>query len=374
MLLAQLLGQSGIDVILLEARSRDHVLSRIRAGLLEQGTVEVLREANLAARLDVAGMEHDGVTLAFGDQTLRIDLNALCGRLVTVYGQTEITRDLLAALDESGAHMLHEVDQVQLHDLEAERPAITFEHEGVKRRIECDYIAGCDGYHGVSRPSIPSHVRSEFERLYPFGWLGILSNTSPLADELVYAHSEAGFALCSMRSDTLSRHYVQCSLTDSVDDWSDDRFWDTLSARLPTQLQDQLETGPSIEKSIAPLRSFVSEPMRYGRLCLAGDAAHIVPPTGAKGLNLAVSDVVYLSRALKEWYADGDAELLDSYSATCLRRVWKAVRFSWWMTALMHQFDDGPFGTRIQLAELDLLSESVAARTAMAENYTGLPF
>ena len=374
LLLSLLLRRAGIDAIVLEQRTRDYVLARIRAGVLEQGLCDLLREAGVGKRLDAEGFVHDGTLITAHGRTVHIDFKALTGSTVTIYGQTEVTRDLYDELDRTGAPIFHEAEGVEIHGADGDAPYVTFTHHGVSHRIDCDYIAGCDGFHGVSRRTIPEGTRREYEHVYPFGWLGILSETKPLHKELVYAGSERGFALCSMRHAHLSRHYLQVPLTDKVEDWSDDAFWDELRRRLPAELADTLETGPSIEKSIAPLRSFISEPMRWGRLFLAGDAAHIVPPTGAKGLNLAASDVYYLSRALIARYA-GDAGLLESYSATALARVWKASRFSWSMTRMLHNFPtEGDFLRRMQGAEVEYLASSKAAQTALAENYVGLPY
>jgi p-hydroxybenzoate 3-monooxygenase len=373
-LLSHLLHQEGIESVVLERRSCDYVLSRIRAGVLEHGSVQTLKEAGLGARMEQEGYVHDGVFLAFGGRRMRVDFEALTGRSVTIYGQTEVQHDLYDALAERDGSIVYEAEDVELHDIDGDAPAVTYTRDGVEHRIECQWIAGCDGYHGPSRTAIPDDVLRTFERVYPFGWLGVLSRTPPVSEELIYANHERGFALCSMRNQNLSRYYVQCPLEDSPDDWSDDRFWNELTTRLPDEVGEQLVTGPSIEKSIAPLRSFVVEPMRHGRLFLAGDAAHIVPPTGAKGLNLAVSDVVYLARALTDHYRTGSTTGLDGYSETALKRVWKAVRFSWWMTTVMHRFpDQDGFDRRIQQAELSLLEDSDAARADMASNYVGLP-
>ena len=375
LLLSQLLHRRGIDSVILERQSREHVLGRIRAGVIEQGAVALLREAGVHERLDREAQTHDGIGLSFGGRRHRIDFKALVGSSVTIYGQTEITRDLFDARDAAGGVIVHDAGDVTPHDVESDTPWLTYRKDGTAHRVDCDFIAGCDGFHGVSRGAIPGDVLRTYEKVYPFGWLGVLSRTPPVTHEVTYNHHERGFALCSMRSSSLSRYYVQCPLEDDVADWPDDRFWDELRRRLPGELASELVTGPSIEKSIAPLRSFVAEPMRHGRLFLAGDAAHIVPPTGAKGLNLAFSDVYYLSRALAAWYECGDEALLDAYSETCLRRVWKAERFTWWMTTLLHRFpEDGPFGERIQLAELDYLAGSKAAMTSLAENYVGLPY
>jgi p-hydroxybenzoate 3-monooxygenase len=373
-LLAHLLHESGIDSVLLEQRSREYVLARIRAGVLEHGTCEMLRAHGLGERMDAEGYRHAGVTLAWAAGRVRVDFEALTGHGVRIFGQTEVQKDLYAALDADGVPILDECEDVALHGLEGSRPWVTFTRGGRDERIDCDVVAGCDGSHGVTRQHIPVERTATFEREYPFGWLGILSETPPVSHELVYANHPRGFALCSMRSTHLSRYYIQCPLDTQLDDWPDERFWDELRARLPESVAADLVTGPSIERSIAPLRSFVAEPMQSGRLFLCGDAAHIVPPTGAKGLNLAVSDVVYLARALRMYYETGATELLDAYSSTALARVWQAVRFSWWMTNLMHRFpESGAFGQRVQDAELAYLADSVAARTAFAENYVGLP-
>lgn len=376
LLLSQLLHLAGIANVVLERRSRAYVLSRIRAGVLEQGAVDLLRRAGVGARMDREGLVHDGVEISFHDRRLRIDLADLTeGKTVMVYGQTEVTADLYEARDAMGGTVLHEAEHVQLHDLEGGRPFVTFRLGERYHRIECDFVAGCDGFHGVSRRSIPADRLRLFEMVYPFGWLGLLADVPPVHDELVYAGHERGFALCSMRSRTRSRYYVQCPLDEKVEDWSDDRFWTELVSRLPADIAGRLVTGPSLEKSIAPLRSFVAEPMRFGRLFLAGDAAHIVPPTGAKGLNLAASDIHYLSEALTAHYRRGDDSGLAAYSDRALARVWKAERFSWWMTTTLHAFPDrGAFAARMQEAEFDYLASSRAARQALAENYVGLPY
>ena len=375
LLLSQLLHLQGIESVVVERQSREYVLGRIRAGVIEQGAVALLREAQVHERMDREGQIHEGIGIAFGGRRHRIDFRALTGSSVMVYGQTEITRDLFKARDAMGGTIIHDAEDVALHDVATEAPHLTYRKGDDVHRVDCDFIAGCDGFHGVSRRTIPAHVLRTYEKVYPFGWLGVLSRTPPVSPEVTYNHHERGFALCSMRSESLSRYYVQCSLDDDVGQWPDDRFWDELRRRLPEDAARTLVTGPSIEKSIAPLRSFVAEPMRHGRLFLAGDAAHIVPPTGAKGLNLAASDVYYLSHALVAWYGSGDTGPMDAYSDHCLRRVWKAERFSWWMTTLLHRFpENGPFGERIQLAELDYLVNSKAAMTALAENYTGLPY
>ncbi len=376
LLLSQILHRAGIESVVLERRTRDYVLSRIRAGVLEQGLADMLRAAGVGQRMDAEGQVHEGVNLAFDGRLERVDLAGLTGgKTVMVYGQTEVTRDLYEARDAMGGTVIHEAEDVAPHDLETDRPFLTWNKGGESFRVDCDFIAACDGFHGVGRQSIPKDRIVEHEKVYPFGWLGVLSRTKPVDHELIYANHERGFALCSLRSDTLSRYYVQVPVETDVEEWSDDRFWAELQCRLPPEVAARLQTGPSIEKSIAPLRSFVAEPLSYGRLFLAGDAGHIVPPTGAKGLNLAASDVHYLSRALIAYYHDGDEGSLRAYSAAALRRIWKAERFSWWMTTLMHRFPtDGSFGHRIQHAELDYLFSSRAAMTAMAENYVGLPY
>ena len=376
LLLGQLLSRAGIDNVIIERRSADYVLSRIRAGVLEQGMVDLLHEAGVGERLDREGLVHDGFALAYHGVLHRLDLKELSGgRTVTVYGQTEVTRDLIEARHELGRPTIYEAEDVALHDIDGASPRVTFRAEGQARELRCDFIAGCDGYHGVSRRSVPPAALRSFERVYPFGWLGLLVDRPPAAHELVYAHHERGFALCSMRSAERSRYYVQVPLEERAEDWSDEAFFDELRRRLPGEVADAVVTGPSLEKSIAPLRSFVAEPMRFGHLFLAGDAAHIVPPTGAKGLNLAASDVRYLFDALREHYHDRSDAGLDAYSARALARVWKAERFSWWMTNLLHRFPerDG-FDLRIQEAEFAYLLQSQAASTVVAENYVGLPY
>ena len=374
MLLSHLLDAAGVDNIVVERQSRRYVLDRIRAGVLEWGTVETLRDAGLGDRMDAEGHVHETINLAWrGQEILSVDTHALLGKQMMAYGQTRIQEDLYEAADARGAQPIFEAGHVRIHDVETDHPSVTYDAGAGIERIDCDFVAGCDGSHGESRLNIPDSARTEFEKVYPFGWLGILSETPPLPI-LLYANHERGFALCSMRNPMLSRYYVQAPMTDTVDDWSDDRFWSELLARLPDSQSDQIVTGPSVEKSLAPLRSFVSEPMRWGRLFLAGDAAHIVPPTGAKGLNLAVSDVRYLSRAFISHYR-GDDAYLDSYSAMALRRVWGAVRFSWWMTSLLHRFpDQTAFDQRAQEQELSYLASSEHARRAMAEQYVGLPY
>jgi p-hydroxybenzoate 3-monooxygenase len=376
LLLGQLLSQAGIDNVIVERQSPDYVLGRIRAGVLEQTTADLLDEAGVGARMHAEGLVHDGFELCFGGARHRIDLAGHTGgKRVIVYGQTEVTRDLMAARAAAGRPTVYEARDVAPHDFDGTAPRLTYTHEGRAHELRCDFIAGCDGYHGACRAAVPPAALSIFEKVYPFGWLGILADTPPVSHELIYSNHERGFALCSMRSPTRTRYYVQCSLHDKVERWSDQAFWDELRLRLDPEAAERMVTGPSIEKSIAPLRSFVAEPMRFGSMFLAGDAAHIVPPTGAKGLNLAASDVRFLSRALVEHYRDRSSEGIDRYSERCLARVWKAERFSWWFTSLMHKFPDtGAIGQRLQRAELDYLVRSQAATTAMAENYVGLPF
>lgn len=375
LLLGQLLHLQGIDTVILERRSPEYVLSRIRAGVLEQGTVNLLREAKANQRMDKEGMVHEGVFLSFNNQLKRVDFTKYAdGKTVMVYGQTEVTQDLMDVRAETGAVSIYEAEDVQLHDFYSDKPRVTFVKDGEKVELECDYIAGCDGFHGISRQSVPEDQIKTYERVYPFGWLGILSRTPPANEELIYANHANGFALCSQRNANLSRYYVQVSLEDKVEDWSDDRFWEELKTRIPKESADTLVTGPSIEKSIAPLRSFVAEPMTYGRLFLVGDAAHIVPPTGAKGLNLAASDVSTLYRVLTKVYKEGRTDLVGKYSELALRRIWKAERFSWWMTSMLHRFNDDAFGQRMQLAELEYFTNSDAGLRTIAENYVGLPY
>ena len=375
LLLAQLLHLHGIESVILERQSREHVEGRIRAGVLEQGTVDLLRQAQVHERMDREGLVHEGFSLAFNGRLPRIDMHTLTGgSSVMVYGQTEVTKDLIEARLAAGGIIEYEAPAVAVEDFLDGQPRIIYEKNGRRHELICDFVAGCDGYHGVARRSVDPSKLQLFEKIYPFGWLGILSDVPPVDEELIYANHERGFALCSMRSHTRSRYYIQCELDDSVDNWSDDAFWDELRRRLPPHMAERITTGPRLEMSIAPLRSFVAEPMRFGNLFLAGDAAHIVPPTGAKGLNLAASDIFYLSRVLIAYYGEKRTDLLDRYSDACLRRVWKAIRFSWWFTSLMHRFGDDPLNYRLQMAELDYLAGSTAARTAMAENYVGLPF
>ena len=370
LMLGRLLELAGVETVILERKSADYVLGRIRAGVLEQGSMELMDRARAGHRMHQEGLIHQGVELSFDGDVQRIDFNALIGRHVMVYGQTEVTRDLMAARQ---APTIYEAEDVELHDFDG-NPFVTYRCNGLTHRIDCDFIAGCDGYHGVSRASVPASALTTFERVYPFGWLGVLVDQPPVAHELIYAHHERGFALCSQRSPSRSRYYVQVLTDEKVEAWSDARFWDELRARLNPATAEALRTGDSIEKSIAPLRSFVAEPLRFGKLFLAGDAAHIVPPTGAKGLNLAMSDVAALADALIEHFAEGSNAGIDAYSANALSRIWKAERFSWWMTSLLHTFPEtGPFGRRIQRAEFDYLAGSRAAQQSLAENYTGLP-
>ena len=374
LLLGQLLHRAGIDTLLLERRSKAHVLSRIRAGLLERGTCAVLRDAGVGDRMAAEGFRHDGTNISWGDDLFRIDLAALAGDAVTVYGQTEVTADLYAAREGTGAPSLFDVEDVAIHDAGTDSPRVTFRHDGADHEAACDFVAGCDGFHGVSRRSIPKDERREYEKVYPFGWLGVLSETPPVERELIYAGGPRGFALCSMRNENLSRYYIQCETGDDPAAWSDAAFWDELRRRIPPAQADALVTGPSVEKSIAPLRSFVCETMRWGRLFLCGDAAHIVPPTGAKGLNAAVSDVQYLAQGLIDHYGGNDAAL-DAYEARALTRIWKVVQFSWWFTSLMHRFPgQSEFDLRMRQAEVAVLRESRAAQAVMAETYVGLPY
>ena len=374
LLLSQILGRAGIDSIVLERQSRAYVLARVRAGVLEWGSVQILRAAGVGERMDREGKVHSLTGLAWGaENVLYIDIERHTGRHFMAYGQTPLTEDLYNARDREGGTTIDEAADVMAHDVAGDRPYVTYDKEGQSSRIDCDFVAGCDGFHGVSRTVIPPRELRVYEKEYPFGWLGVLSETPPLA-ELIYANHSRGFALASQRNAMLSRYYVQCPLTDTVDDWPDTRFWEELLARYPPEIAAKIVTGPSIEKSIAPLRSFVAEPLRYGRLYLAGDAAHIVPPTGAKGLNLAISDVHYLSRGLIEYYESGSRAGLDTYSDTALRRVWASERFSWWLTNLMHRFPDrSDFDLRMQEAELQQLSTSDRAQAAMAEQYAGIP-
>jgi p-hydroxybenzoate 3-monooxygenase len=374
LLLSRLLLVNGIDCVVLERQSSAYVTSRIRAGILEQSTVDLLLEAKIGDRLQAERLVHDGFSIAFGERTLRIDLKTATGKAVSVYGQTEVTKDLIQAHSVANSKIFFQTSNVTIGDIYERNPTVTYEYEGKEHRLQCDFVIGCDGYHGVSRRSVPASAIHTFERAFPFGWLGILADVPPAEHELIYANHERGFAMCSMRSPTRSRYYIQCGAEESVDAWSDERFWTELRQRLPASVAQAVVPGPSIEKSIAPLRSFIVEPLRYGRLFLVGDAAHIVPPTGAKGLNLAASDVRFLYRALLEYYHASDEGLLNAYSELALRRVWKAQRFSWWFTSLTHRFSDSDFGQRLQLAEFDYLAGSSAALTSLAENYVGLPF
>lgn len=375
LLLGQLLADAGVDTIILERATKDYVLGRIRAGVLEEGMADMLDQAGAGARMRREGLPHDGFDLTFSGRHHRIDLHALTGKRVVVYGQTEVTRDLMDRREATNGGTIYEAQNVQPHDFDGASPYVTYDKDGVTHRIDCDFIAGCDGFHGPSRKAVEGKGLETFERVYPFGWLGIVAEVPPVSHELIYCNHPRGFALCSMRSNTRSRYYVQCALDEKVEEWSDYRFWDEIRRRLPAETAEAVTTGPSIEKSIAPLRSFVAEPMRFGRLFLVGDAAHIVPPTGAKGLNLAASDVRYLFDGLRDYYADKSDSGINAYSERALRRVWKAERFSWWMTNTMHRFPDaGPFGQRMQEAELDYLSGSIAAQTSLAENYVGLPY
>lgn len=375
LLLSQLLHRRGIASVVLERKTKDYVLGRIRAGVLEQGLVKLLDEAGCAERLHAEGYVHEGTHISYGDEIFRIDFTQHTGTPVIVYGQTEVTRDLYTAREEAGGAIEYNVEAVVIHDADGDAPFVTYSVGGEDRRIDCDFVAGCDGFHGVSRQTIPRSVRREYEKVYPFGWLGVLSETPPVGHELIYANSPRGFALCSMRNEQLSRYYIQCAIEDRPGDWSDDAFWEELKRRIPTEQAEKLVTGPSIEKSIAPLRSFVTEPMRWGRLFLCGDAAHIVPPTGAKGLNTAASDVQYLYRALCAYYEDGTIDGIEGYSAKALARIWKAERFSWWFSSLMHRFpDQSDFDHKMQIAELEFLRSNRAAQKAMAENYVGLPY
>ena len=375
LLLGQLLHNIGVETLILERQSQEYVLSRIRAGVLEQGTTELLELAGCGERMRVEGIIHSGFDLAFDGQRYRIDLQEMSGgKTVMVYGQTEVTKDLMNQRLATNGITIYEAQDVQPHDFDTSQPWVSYKKDGVEHRVGCDFIAGCDGFHGISRASVPDQAIEIYEKVYPFGWLGILADVPPVSHELIYANHPQGFALCSMRSMTRSRYYVQCSLEDKVEEWSDDRFWDELRFRLPPDAADQVTTGPSIEKSIAPLRSFVSEPLRFGTMFICGDAAHIVPPTGAKGLNLAASDVFYLFNAIQEYYEENSASGLEAYSKKVLSRVWKAVRFSWWMTTVMHRFPDtGTFGQKIQEAELHYLTSSTPATQSLAENYVGLP-
>lgn len=375
MLLARLLKLNGISAALVERQSMTHVLSRIRAGVLEQGSVDMMKLAEIGDRVALEGDQHTGFSITYGNDSLRIDLEKLTGKKVTVYGQTEVTKDLHKVIQQDAIPLLEETGDSTRIELSNDHAQVSGTSNGTPFSIKATFVAGCDGFHGVTRKTIPDHVRKDFERVYPFGWLGILSETKPADHELIYASDDEGFALCSMRNERLSRYYVQCSTQDKVENWSDERFWDVLRTRIPSQIAEHMETGPSIEKSIAPLRSFVCEPIQYQRLFLCGDAAHIVPPTGAKGLNLAFSDVYYLSKGLIQYFGDRDETTLQNYSNTALARIWKSERFSWWMTSLLHKFDDqDSFSDRMRRAEFDFLMESEDYQRALAHNYIGLPY
>lgn len=374
LLLGQLLHRQGIETVILERKTKDYVLGRIRAGILERGTVGLMREAGVGARMDRECFVHDGTVISYGDDQFRIDFTEHTGSHVVVYGQTEMTRDLYEAREAVGAPIVYEAEGVTIHGADSDAAHVTYVKDGTEHRIDCDFIAGCDGFHGVSRQAIPLSTRREYEKIYPFGWLGVLSETPPVHEELIYAGSERGFALCSMRNANLSRYYIQCSLSDSPSDWTDAAFWQELKRRIPGEHAEALVTGPTIEKSIAPLRSFVTEPMRWGRLFLCGDAAHIVPPTGAKGLNTAASDVHYLYTGLTQHY-QGDDEGLERYSERALARVWKAERFSWSMTNLLHRYPDmSPFDIKMQQADVAFLRSNTQAQSVLAQNYIGLPY
>ena len=375
LLLAQLLYTRGIDSVVLERKTKGYVLGRIRAGVLEQGLVSLMEEAGCAERLHAEGIPHDGTLISYGDEMFRVDFKEHTGTPVMVYGQTEVTRDLYEAREKVGGKIEFNVEDLVIHGADTEAPHLTYTIDGKAHNLDCDFVAGCDGFHGVSRQTIPLDVRQEYEKIYPFGWLGILSKTPPVNHELIYANSPRGFALCSMRSENLSRYYIQCSLSDKPEDWTDEAFWQELKRRIPAEQAEKLVTGPSIEKSIAPLRSFVTEPMRWGKLFLCGDAAHIVPPTGAKGLNTAASDVHYLYNGLRDYFENGSTDGIDTYSEKALKRVWKAERFSWWFSSLMHTYpDQSQFDLKMQVAEIEFLRSNKAAQQAMAENYVGLPY
>ena len=375
LLLALKLKRSGIESIVVERRAREYVLSRIRAGVLEWGTVEQLRNASVSGRMDREGLIHDGCSIFAAGESIRIDFRQLVGKSVMIYGQTEITKDLYDELDACGAPIIHEAEGVSIAGLDTDLPSISFVHGSKNIRVDCDFVAGCDGFHGPSRHAIPAGARREYEKIYPFGWLGVLSETAPVSEELIYSGHERGFALCSMRNPSLSRYYIQVPLEDDVENWSDDAFWKELALRLPEEAVEKLEIGKSVEKSIAPLRSFVTEPMSWGRLFLCGDSAHIVPPTGAKGLNLAASDVHYLHDALQKYYGNGDRGGLVRYSEAALTRVWHAMRFSWWMTAMLHRFPErSEFESRIKKSDFEYVAKSEIGRKMLAENYTGMPY
>ena len=375
LLLSRLLSLEGIDNVVLEKQSQEHVIGRIRAGVLESGTIEMLKMAGVSNRLEKEGFKHDGIQLSFKNHGFRVNLKKLTNKHVTVYGQTEVTKDLYEIIQKENGTIINNAEEVLPNEIDTENPYVTFKKNGIETKITCDFIVGCDGYHGISRSTIPKNIIRTHERVYPFGWLGILSETPPVSDELIYANHGSGFALASMRNQNLSRYYIQTSLNDKIEDWPDIKFWDELKKRLPTEAADTIITGRSIEKSIAPLRSFVCEPMSWKKLFLVGDAAHIVPPTGAKGLNLAVSDVYYLHRAFRQFYEFQISDNLDIYSSKALSRVWKAIRFSWWMTTTFHKFpNQTSFDQRIQDSELEYLENSVASQTVLAENYVGLPY
>lgn len=376
LILGQMLAKAGVDAVILDNKSQDYILGRIRAGVLEQGLVDLLDEAGVGARMHKEGLVHSGFDICFGGERHRMDLSGPTGgKTVMVYGQTELTRDLMDARAAANLPSYYSVDDVAIHDFGGTKPYVTFKRDGKAERLDCDFIAGCDGYHGVARATVPAAAITNYERVYPFGWLGILADVAPVSDELIYVNHERGFALCSMRSRTRSRYYIQCNPADNIEEWSDQRFWDELGARLDPKTAAQVTTGQSIEKSIAQCRSFVCEPLRFGRLFLAGDAGHIVPPTGAKGLNLAMSDIRYLSEGFIRHYKEKTDAALDAYSARALARIWKAERFSWWMTMLLHRFPEtSGFGERMQRADLDYLISSDVARASLAENYVGLPY
>src|SRR5688572_64526 len=376
LLLARLLHLQGIDTVIVESRNREYVQGRIRAGVIEQGMADMLREAKAGERMDREGLIHEEINIAFDGRLERIDFpKHTNGKVVMVYGQTEITYDLMKAhIDEAGGIVHYEAPAIRVEDYDTDHPKIVYEQNGEQKELICDFVVGCDGFHGVARKSVPAEKIANFQRTFPFGWLGILSDVPPVKEELIYASHERGFALCSMRSHTRSRYYIQCLRDDKVENWTDDAFWDELRRRLPAAEAEKVTTGPRLEMSITPLQSFVAEPLRFGRLFLAGDAGHIVPPTGAKGLNLAASDIYYLSRALIAYYKEKRTDLLDRYSETALRRIWKAIRFSWWYTSLLHKYDDDLMTSRLQIAELDYLVGSQAGRTALSENYVGLPY
>jgi p-hydroxybenzoate 3-monooxygenase len=376
LLLGQLLSKQGIDNIILERVTAGYVLSRIRAGVLEQGFTDLVREAGVSERMDKLGLPHDGFDIASGDKRMNINMKELTGHAVLIYGQTEITEDLMNAREKANLETVYEVKAVEIHDVKTDTPYVTYEKDGKSFRLDCDYVAGCDGFHGVSRQTIPKELRKENEVVYPFGWLGLLSNTPPVHDELIYCKNERGFALASMRSNKRSRYYIEVPLDQKLEDWSDDRFWDELKLRLPKDMAEKLVTGPSLEKSITPLRSFVCEPMQYGNMFLVGDAAHIVPPTGAKGINLAASDVATLYKIMKRVYKDGDKECINQYSDICLRRVWHGERFSWWITKMLHtaSISSGDFDKAIATSELEYYTSSKYGKQVIAEQYVGLPY